>query len=199
MRHKNMAQQDPSHQGDAAAAAVAAAAALARPLDDLVERGIRQWRNERPDLNSSGKAIVGRLLRLEEVVLRTINEALAPHGLKYQEYAVLATLRVAGAPYKLSPSRLQSTLLFTSGGLSNIFKRLEAQGWIKRSNDPNDGRGVQVRLTAKGRQLADAAMPDHAQAERKLLHMFNPDEEKLLAALLSRMMTANAPELGPAE
>ena len=196
MRHKKKAQHDSLHQGDAVRADEGCTPA--RPLDDLVERGIRQWRNERPDLDSSGKAIVGRLLRLEEVVLRTINAALAPHGLKYQEYAVLATLRVAGPPYRLSPSRLQSTLLFTSGGLSNLLKRLEAQGWIKRSNDPDDGRGVQVRLTAKGRFLADQAMPDHAQAERQLLHMFSADEEKLLAALLSRMMTANAPELGPA-
>ena len=64
---------------------------------DLVGRGIAQWRSERPDIDSSGKAVVGRLLRLEEVVLRTLNDALLPHRIKYQEYAVLATLRVAAS------------------------------------------------------------------------------------------------------
>lgn len=164
---------------------------------DLVERGIRQWQRERPDIDSSGKAVVGRLLRLEEVVLRTLNLVLEPFGLKYQEYAVLATLRVAGAPYRLSPSRLQATLLFTSGGLSNLLKRLEREGWIKRSIDPNDGRGVLVKLTPKGVRLADEAMPRHAAAELHLLRMFDAAQRDTLSKLLSQMMTGNAPELGP--
>ena len=164
---------------------------------DLVERGIRQWRTERPDIDSSGKAVVGRLLRLEEVVLRTINAVLQPFGIKYQEYAVLATLRVAGAPYRLSPSRLQSTLLFTSGGLSNLLKRLEQEGLVKRSIHPDDGRGVLVKLTAKGMRLADEAMPKHAAAELHLLRMFDTAQREALGGLLSQMMTGNAPETGP--
>lgn len=165
---------------------------------DLVGRGIQQWRNERPDLDSSGKAVVGRLLRLEEVVLRSINAVLQPFGLKYQEYAVLATLRVSGAPYRLSPSHLQATLLFTSGGLSNLLKRLERVGLIKRSTDPKDGRGVLVKLTAKGLRLVDEAMPKHAAAELHLLRMFDAQQREMFAQLLSAMMVGNAPELGPA-
>jgi len=157
-----------------------------------------QWRAARPDIDSSGKGVVGRLLCLEGVVLQAANAALAPHGLKYVEYAVLATLRVAGAPYRMTPSRLQATLLFTSGGLSNLLKRLEATGWVRRSADPSDGRGVLVGLTAKGRQLVDRAMPDHAAAERALLHMFDAREREMLAELLSRMMVGNAPEFAAA-
>jgi DNA-binding MarR family transcriptional regulator len=136
-------------------------------------------------------------LRLEEVVLRSINSVLQPFGLKYQEYAVLATLRVAGAPYRLSPSRLQATLLFTSGGLSNLLKRLEREGWVRRSSDPKDGRGVLVKLTPKGLRLADEAMPKHAAAEQHLLRMFDSQQRENLSALLSMMMVGNAPELGP--
>jgi DNA-binding MarR family transcriptional regulator len=166
--------------------------------DDLIGRGIELWTRERPDLDSSGKAVVGRLIRLEEVVLRSINAVLQPFGLKYQEYAVLATLRVSGPPYRLTPSRLQATLLFTSGGLSNLLKRLEREGLVRRSTDPKDGRGVLVKLTAKGQRLADQAMPKHAAAELYLLRMFDPQERALLARLLSVMMVENAPELGPA-
>jgi len=163
---------------------------------DLVGRGIAQWRSERPDIDSSGKAVVGRLLRLEEVVLRTLNDALLPHRIKYQEYAVLATLRVAGSPYQLTPSKLQSTLLFSSGGISNLLKRLEREDLVRRVGNPLDGRGVLVTLTPKGRRLADRAMPDHAKAEWALLHMFSPAERDTLANLLSRMMVGNAPDLG---
>jgi DNA-binding MarR family transcriptional regulator len=193
-------QGDARHRDDAAEAAEPVAPADEAPMEggaDLVERGIQQWKRERPDIDSSGKSVVGRLLRLEEVVLRTLNQVLEPFGMKYQEYAVLATLRVAGAPYRLSPSRLQSTLLFTSGGLSNLLKRLEKEGWIKRSIDPNDGRGVLVKLTAKGIRLADEAMPRHAAAELHLLRMFDAPQRDVLSSLLSQMMTGNAPETGP--
>jgi DNA-binding MarR family transcriptional regulator len=166
------------------------------PDGDLVGRGIAQWRRERPDIDSSGKAVIGRLLRLEEVILRTLNQALAPHDIKYQEYAVLATLRVAGAPYRLTPSVLQATLLFSSGGLSNLLKRLERDGLVRRTGNPQDGRGVLVTLSAKGRRLADRAMPDHAKAELQLLEMLNQKERTSLATLLSRMMVGNSPDLG---
>lgn len=161
-----------------------------KEADDVVGRGIAQWRTERPDIDSSGKAVVGRLLHLQGVVLQAVNDALSPHGLKYQEYAVLATLRVSGTPFKMTPSSLKSRLLFTSGGLSNLLKRLEANAWIARSNDPNDGRGVLVSLTAKGRKLADAAMPDHARAELQLLDDFTASERKLLTTFLTRLMSS---------
>lgn len=160
--------------------------------DDVVSRGIAQWRAERPDIDSSGKAVIGRLLHLQGVVLQTVNTALAPHGLKYQEYAVLATLRVAGAPFQMTPSNLKSRLLFTSGGLSNLLKRLEASAWITRCNDPSDGRGVLVSLTIKGRNLADVAMPDHARAELQLLGSFPKAQRDLLGALLARLMRNQA-------
>ena len=164
--------------------------------EDLVGRGIKQWCAERPDIDSSAKAVVGRILRLEGVVLRTFNSVLQPLGLKYQSYAVLATLRVSGKPYRLSPSRLQATLLFTSGGLSNILKRLENDGLIRRSIDTTDRRGVSVKLTVKGLRLIDLAMPKHAAAERQLLHMFDQNQRDILANLLSTMMVGNAPDLG---
>jgi len=156
--------------------------------DDVVGQGIAQWRAERPDLDSSGKSVVGRLLHIEGVIIEAVNAALARHGLKYQEYAVLATLRVSGAPYRMTPSTLQRKMLFTSGGLSNLLKRLEASGWVRRGNDPSDGRGVLVSLTPAGKRLADTAMPDHAEAELKLVGMFSAAERASLAQLLARMM-----------
>ena len=150
-----------------------------------------QWRRERPDIDCSGKAIVGRILRLQDVILRAVNDALEPHGLRYPSYAVLATLRASGPPFRMSPSRRTDTLLRTSGGTSNLLARLESIGWIRRLADPRDGRGVIVELTEEGRALADRAMKDHAAMERTLVAMFTTDEQAQLAALLSRMLVLN--------
>lgn len=158
---------------------------------DIVDRGMAQWRRERPDIDCSGKAVVGRILRLEGVILRACNVVLARHGLRYPAYAVLATLRVSGRPFRMSPSHLKDTLLLTSGGTSNLLARLEKRGWIRRSDNPTDGRGVIVELTPAGRKLADRAMKDHAEIERQLVRMFSPREQKLLAQMLSRMLVLN--------
>jgi DNA-binding MarR family transcriptional regulator len=162
------------------------------PSFDIVGRGMAQWRHERPDIDCSGKAIVGRILRLQDVILRAVNSALESHGLRYPSYAVLATLRASGPPFRMSPSRLKETLLLTSGGTSNLLARLEGIGWIRRLADPRDGRGVIVELTEAGRELADRAMKDHAAMERALVAMFSDDEQTQLASMLSRMLVLNS-------
>jgi DNA-binding MarR family transcriptional regulator len=159
---------------------------------DIVDRGMAQWLHERPDIDCSGKAIVGRILRLQDVILRAANSALKQHGLNYSAYAVLATLRASGAPYRMSPSQLVETLLLTSGGTSNLLARLERKGWIKRLADPLDGRAVIVELTPAGKVLVDGAMADHAAMERQLLEMLTQDEKVVLAELLSRMLVQNS-------
>lgn len=158
---------------------------------DIVGRGIAQWRRERPDIDCSGKAIVGRILRLQDVILRAANATLERHGLRYQEFAVLATLRASGPPFRMSPSRLTETLLLTSGGTSNLSARLEKAGWIRRLADPLDGRAVIVELTETGRVLADRSMRDHADTERTLTSMFTREEKTVMANLLSRMLVLN--------
>jgi DNA-binding MarR family transcriptional regulator len=161
------------------------------PPSDLVGIGMAQWRRERPDIDCSGKAVVGRILMLQDIILRTVNTALAPHGLRYPAYAVLATLRAAGAPYRLSPTQLRDTMLFTSGGISNLLARIEKQGFIRRSSDPADKRGVRVELTRKGLDLANRAMADHAAAERRLCAMLTEPQQRELAAMLSRLIIFN--------
>jgi len=151
-----------------------------------------QWHRERPDIDCSGKAVVGRVLRLQEVILRAVNTTLERHGLRYPAYAVLATLRASGHPFRMSPSRLKETLLLSSGGTSNLLSRLERTGWIRRYADPLDGRAVIVELTETGRQLADRAMQDHAEAERALVAMFSQEEQRILTSLLSRMLVLNS-------
>jgi DNA-binding MarR family transcriptional regulator len=62
----------------------------------------------------------------------------------------------------MSPSELRNTLLITSGGVSNILKKVEDLGYIRRLNDPGDGRGVIVELTEKGFALSETAMKAQA-------------------------------------
>jgi DNA-binding MarR family transcriptional regulator len=156
---------------------------------DRVGSGMQRWRKEFPDIECSGKAVVGRLLHLNEVFLAEINRSLANHRLKYPEFAVLATLRVQGAPYQMSPKALLDSLILTSGGLSNLLRRLEKAGWVSRMADETDRRGVIVELTENGRQIVEPAMRDHADAERRLVALLSPADQQETADALAKLMS----------
>ncbi|TKT75915.1 MarR family transcriptional regulator [Aquamicrobium sp. LC103] len=147
------------------------------------------WRRERPDIDCNGKAVVGRILHLHDIILRAVDRTLAVHGLKYPTYAVLATIRVSGEPYRMSPGELLSSLLLSSGGLSNLLRRMEKDGFIRRTADKRDGRGVIVELTEKGIAAADASMADHAAIERQLCECLTPDLHETIARGLGLMIT----------
>jgi len=156
--------------------------------NDRVGAGMQRWQREFPDVDCSGKAVVGRLLHLREVFLDAVNRTLAKHRLKYPAFAVLATLRVEGAPYRMSPKALLDVLILTSGGLSNLLRRLEKAGLIRRRSDDIDGRGVIVELTEQGRRIVEPAMRDHAETERRLISALSRDEQDAVATALGRMM-----------
>ncbi len=159
--------------------------------EDIVGDGMHRWRRERPDIDCSGKAVVGRILRLQGVILREVDAALRPFGLKYPAYAVLATLRVNGAPFEMTPSELTQSLLLSSGGTSNLLARLEREGYVTRTNSTRDRREVHVRLTEDGKALADRAMEAHAEAERALIADLGGKERAALGGLLSRLIVVN--------
>ena len=158
---------------------------------DIVEAGMELWQRERPDLDCSGKAVVGRILRLQGVILREVDKALKPFGLKYPAYAVLATLRVQADRQEMTPGELKEALLLSSGGTSNLLARLERDHLITRTNSTRDRRAVFVRLTARGLALVDKAMEAHARAERELIACLSEEEADLAAGLLSQVILAH--------
>jgi DNA-binding MarR family transcriptional regulator len=158
---------------------------------DRVGAGMQRWRREFPEIDCSGKAVVGRLLHLHELVLTAVNRTLAKHRLKYPAFAVLATLRVQGAPFRMTPKELLETLILTSGGLSNLLRQIEKSGHVRRMADETDGRGVIVELTELGRRVVEPAMRDHAETERRLVRALSNLEQHDVARGLGLMMQAN--------
>lgn len=71
-------------------------------------------------------------------------------GVTFQQRTVL---RLVGRFPGITPSKLAQTLHVDRGTLSTMLARLEARGLIERTQDPRDGRRVQVGLTARGRKL----------------------------------------------
>ena len=159
---------------------VARLAGMRDEVDELVEA----WARERGDLDLAPVAVFSRISRLARHLDLARRQAFTDHGIESWEFDVLAALRRAGAPYELSPGRLLRETLVTSGTMTNRVDRLAARGYVERYPDPEDRRGVIVRLTAEGKTAVDAAFEALLEAEKSLLAELPAKEQKRLAGLL---------------
>lgn len=162
-------------------------------MTDHVDAILEQWARERPDLDHSPVAVVGRLsaaARLVEVRLRT---NFARHDLDGAGYDVLATLRRSGPPYRLTPGELMRTAMVTSGAITQRLDRLERRGLVVRSAAADDGRSVHVTLTAAGSELVDEVLPGHLATEQELLGGLDAQQRRALADGLRALLESLTP------
>ncbi|MFS0715192.1 MarR family transcriptional regulator [Microbacterium sp. 2P01SA-2] len=154
---------------------------------DHVDRILQQWVRERPGLDVSPMAVIGRLGRAAASVDLHLAATFARHGIDAATFDVLATLTRQGEPYELTPAALAADAMITSSAVAQRLNRLEGLGYVSRHSDPADGRGKIVRLTAQGRDVVDRVLPDHLETERMLLAPLSEREQSQLAELLSRL------------
>lgn len=75
-------------------------------------------------------------------------------GVTYPQYLALLVLWERDG---ITVSDIGERLFLDSGTLTPLLKRLEAQGLVDRSRDPQDERRVVIRLTEQGRALKEQA------------------------------------------
>lgn len=157
------------------------------PDADVVDHLLDDWARERPDLDVTAMAVVGRLLHLGGLLHTRAGERLRVHEISYTELDVLATLRRSGAPYRLSPTALRRAVLLTSGAMTACLNRLERRGLIGRSPDGSDRRSLMATLTPKGLTLIDAAIVSHFMQADQVVAGLDAADRKDLARLLRKI------------
>lgn len=147
-----------------------------------------QWAATRPDLDTSPVAVVARVGRLARYLDHRLDSLFGEYGLRRESWDVLASLRRAGVPYRLSPTDLYRALMRSSGAMTNRLRRLEQAGLVRRVVDPGDGRGMLVELTEEGRELVDEVAAAHLDNERTLLAPLSAAEQETLVILLRKLL-----------
>lgn len=155
---------------------------------DQVDLILKQWSHERPDLDPSPMGVIGRISRASRYIDQFLQKNFAQFGLNSGDFDVLATLRRSGAPYQLTPTALFSSLMLSSGAMTNRLDRLENAGYIERKPHPNDRRGTLVTLTNQGLEVIDLVVVAHIAHEQKILSSLTSDEQKVLADLLRKIL-----------
>ena len=162
--------------------------ATADEVDELVEA----WHRERADLDLAPVEVFSRVGRLSRLLDKARREAFTAHRIETWEFDVLAALRRAGRPYQLTPGALVRQTMVTSGTMTNRVDRLAARGFVERFPDPDDRRGVIVRLTPDGKAAVDGAFAALLDAEHQLLADLPDRDRQRLAALLRTLLAPYA-------
>lgn len=155
---------------------------------DEVDRIVVAWSRERPDLDTGPLEVFSRVSRLARHLDMARRTAFSRHELEAWEFDVLAALRRAGRPYRLSPGALLTSTLVTSGTMTNRIDRLESRGLVLRRRSPEDRRGVLVEITPAGLDRVDGAMTDLLAVERPILGALGAGDRSALADLLRTVM-----------
>jgi DNA-binding MarR family transcriptional regulator len=154
---------------------------------DRTDRLLAEWQAERPELDATPMAVVGRLLSIGRQLEGRANAALKPLGLHYTDLDVLATLRRGGRPYRRTPTELRNSVLITSGAMTACLDRLAGNGLIARVADPQDRRSSAAELTTEGRKLIDKAIAVRFEEAAEALSALSDAERARLAALLKKL------------
>jgi len=157
-------------------------------MSDGVDEILRQWARERPDLDTSPMAVVGRISRIERKVAPLLSPVFRKFGLEQWSFDVLATLRRSGHPYELTPTQLFNSLMLTSGAITHRSDELVKAGLVQRRPDPKDRRGVRVRLTDLGLKKINEAVTAHVANEHRMLRHLSKEERSRLISLLRRFL-----------
>ncbi|GAA3048772.1 MarR family transcriptional regulator [Kitasatospora albolonga] len=157
-------------------------------MTDHVDQVLAQWAAQRPDLDVSPMAVIGRLKQLTARVEGELKRTFAAHGLDTPSFDVLATLRRNGPEHPLTPAELMRSMMVTSGAVTQRLDRLQERGLIRRTPSPTDGRVVLVALTEAGLTLVDETLPDHLATEQRLLAPLPTADRDQLATLLRTLL-----------
>ncbi len=112
-------------------------------------------------------------------------------GLTRGEFDVLAALRRAGEPYRLSPRDLAASLMVTTGGMTGRLDKLTAAGLIRRVPHPTDGRCVYAELTDSGRTCVEQALIAGVDAQAPIVAELGEERLRALAGDLRDLLAVS--------
>lgn len=140
---------------------------------------------------STGHEAVVTLLRTAAVAERHFSAVIDPAGLTPAQYNVLRILRGAGAG-GLPTLAIRDRLVDLSPGITRLIDRLEATDLVSRDRDADDRRQVTCRITPAGLALLKKLDAPVDTAERAVVAVLSPAEQRTLVRLLDMVRSGLA-------
>ena len=107
------------------------------------------------------------------------------YDLLHSHIDVLASLYFDGN--SLSPTDLYDAIVFSSGGMTKVLRKLEERNLIKREASSNDKRSMLISLTQEGKDLIENCMIEVAKQKEKKFSILTQKEKEDLKNILSKI------------
>jgi DNA-binding MarR family transcriptional regulator len=113
-----------------------------------------------------------------------VEDSLKKHKLTLAQFDLLAMLLGLEG---LNQQELADKLAVTKGNMVGLVNRLSRRGFVRRVPSRKGRRANVIRLTAAGRKLVRAALPDHLHLVSAMLSPLTSSEQEKLRTLLRRL------------
>jgi DNA-binding MarR family transcriptional regulator len=121
------------------------------------------------------------VMKVHDAVTGSLEHTLQEtHALPLPWYQVLVELRMAGGALRMH--QLAEVATLSRSGTTRFVDRMEEAGLVERRVCPNDRRGLEVVLTAKGSEVQRRAAPLVLRGVQDHLGRHLTDEQALLVA-----------------
>lgn len=154
-------------------------------IDHLVDRLAEMPAVEKVEPLAEG--ICDRISIIQRRLMLRHKRALTQHDITWRDWQVLTNLMLGGDTPR-SPSDLASTLMVTTGAMTNVLDRLEEAGLTRRLRNPADRRSVIVEATDAGVSLWYAAVNELGAQEAAVVSVLTASEQRQLNGLLRKLL-----------
>jgi DNA-binding MarR family transcriptional regulator len=156
---------------------------MSDPLSfDPIQEAGRQWRRHWRGAPVDAMQAVTSVMRVQQILLARLNEALEPYGLTFARYEALMLLYFTRAG-SLPLGKIGARLQVHPTSVTNLIDGLTQQGLVRRMPHPTDGRVTLAAITDAGRELAERATPVLNRSQFGL-ETLSADQLRKLNALL---------------
>jgi DNA-binding MarR family transcriptional regulator len=136
-------------------------------------------------MTETGPTGLFAVLHASSVLESRLEARLSEVGLSLAKLAALHQLTVAGESLPLG--QLAERLACVKSNVTQLVDRLEADGLVNRTADPNDRRSRLAVLTPAGRTAYSKGSEIQKQTERELFGVLTPTESETLHELLAKL------------
>jgi DNA-binding MarR family transcriptional regulator len=154
-------------------------------IDRIVERLAEMPAVEKVEPLAEG--ICDRISVIQRRLMLRHKRSLNQHGITWRDWQVLTNLMLGGDTPR-SPGDLASTLMVTTGAMTNVLDRLEEAGLTRRLRNPDDRRSVIVEATEDGVALWYAAVNELGAQEAGVVSVLSAAEQRQLNGLLRKVL-----------
>lgn len=117
------------------------------------------------------------------------NLILNEFNISQSELDVLAALYYDGGEnFTMSPTRLYDFMLFSSGGMTKLLKKLENKNLIRRIENSSDRRSKLVQITDLGIDITIKALKDILTVEDEYFSKLDKEEQAIFKKLIFKML-----------